>query len=178
MAKRKKTTRRRSSRRRVGAVALNAKSPMVQIGAAAAGFLLASTINPLIDKVTGTMDAKLVGAGQTGVGAALMFMKLGKKKSTMEVVAGGVLAGAGAKRLLQAMGVINGFESVPVIGQRMLKSSMNGYGAVPVIGNGYTVPNRMNGVFNGYNVPPVPKTQVMGSVQGSGYNNGGSDYMG
>jgi len=173
--KAKKTTKRKSSRRRVGAVALNAKSPMVQIGSAALGFFLAPQVNNMIDKVTGTLDAKIVGAGQAGLGAALMFMKLGKKPSLIQTVAGGVLAGAGAKRLLQALGVINGYGAVPVIGQRMLQSSLNGYRQVPVL-QGYQVPASVNGVFNGYNVPPTPKSTVMGSVNG-GYSNDGSSYM-
>jgi hypothetical protein len=177
MAKKRKSTKRRSTRRRrIGAVALNPANPVVKIGAAAAGFVFAGTINPLIDKVAGTMDAKLVGAGQTGIGAALMFMKLGNKKpGLVQTVAGGVLAGAGAKRLLQALGIINGFSAVPVIGRKMMKSSMNGYGNVPVIGNapGYTVPRSLNGVFNGYTVPQAPG-KMMGNVEGSGLLNSNS----
>lgn len=176
MAKPKRRKKSKStSRRRVGAMALNAQSPMVQIGAAAIGFIFGDKINAAIDNVTGTMDAKLVGAGEAGIGAALMFMKLGKKKTILEVGAGGVLAGAGAKRLLKAFGIINGFEAVPVIGRRMLQnSSVNGYGAVPVVA-GYNVPQRMNGVFNGYNVPPLKQT-VMGNV-GSGVGMDGSELM-
>lgn len=178
MARRARKHGRRSTtrRRRIGAMALNAKSPMVQIGSLAIGFLMGDQINAMVDKVTGTMDAKLVGAAEGGLGAALMFMKIGAKKSALEVGAGGVLAGAGVKRLLKAFGVINGiggYQSVPVIGRKMLPaSSMQGYGAVPVV-SGYQVP-RLNGVFNGYK---VPGNSVMGSIGSSGLTTG-SDCMG
>lgn len=176
---RKRKTKKRSThhRRRMGAGAkLNADSPMLMIASAAGGWLLAPTINPALDKVLGTMDEKIKGGIEGGVGAALLFMKLGKKKTVVQSVAGGVLAGAGLKRLLQAFGVINGFQSVPVIAGRMLQ----GFGEVPVIGNaGYAVPQplpsaqRVNGVFNGYQVPPVPKSSVMGSMNSFSSDDGG-----
>lgn len=166
-------------RRRMGATAaLNPASPLVKFGSLAIGYFMGEKINAAIDNVAGTMDEKLKGAAEGGIGAALMFMKLGKSKPGMlQTVGGGVLAGAGARRLLKAFGVINGFQAVPVIGRKMLPSSrVNGYGAVPVVA-GYNVPQQMNGVFNGYNVPSMPKAQVMGSVQGSGLVGNGSDYM-
>lgn len=183
MAKRKKSTKnRRPRRRRIGAAAaLNPQSSIVRIGSLAIGYFMGETINTAIDKVAGTIDEKLKGAAEGGLGAALMLMKLGKTKpGLLQTVGGGVLAGAGARRLLKAFGVINGiggYQAVPVIGRKMLPSTrVNGYGAVPVVA-GYNVPQQMNGVFNGYNVPPVPKAQVMGAVQGSGLSNCGSDYM-
>lgn len=174
MAKKKSKKGRKPTprRRRVGAagMALNAESPLVMLGAAIGGFLLADKINPLIDKVTGTMDGKLVGAVEGGLGAALLLMKFGPgKKSMLQVIPGGVLAGAGAKRLLREFGVINGiggYGAVPVIGRKMLKGALNGYGQVPVVA-GYTPNQALNGMGS-YQVPPVPKTNVMGSTYGSG----------
>lgn len=182
MPKAKKKSKKRSThRRRMGATAsLNAASPVVKIGALAVGYFFGEQINAAIDKVAGTMDEKLKGAAEGGIGAALIFMKLGKTKpGLLQVGAGGILAGAGARRLLKAFGVINGFSAVPVIGNKMLPASqrrLNGYGNVPVVA-GYNVPQQMNGVFNGYNVPPVPKAQVMGSVAGSGLMDNGGSYM-
>lgn len=180
MAKKKKGTKKTSThRRRMGAMALNAESPMLMIASGAAGYFLGDTINTALDKVLGTMDEKLKGGIEGGVGAALLLMKMGKKKTVLQTISGGVLAGAGAKRLLKAFGVITGYQSVPVIGNRMLA----GYGSVPVV-NGYNVPqalpsSRVAGVFNGYNVPPVPKQQVMGGMgNGSGLMNDDSGLMG
>jgi hypothetical protein len=177
MAKRRKTTQKRGSgsrgRRRIGAMGLNPDSPMVPIAAAAAGFLLGDKINALFDKVTGTMDGKLVGAIEGGAGAALIMLRLGKKKSLVQVAAGGLLAGAGVKRLLQEFGVINGiggYHSVPALGNRM-----RGYHSVPALGMtpGYT-PNRGPGQVNGgYVVNPAPKrSAVMGGVAGAASGSG------
>lgn len=167
-----KATRRR---RRIGGMKLSASNPLVKFGSMGAGFLLGDKINPAIDKMTGTMDPKIVGAGEAGIGAALVFMKLGKKPaSVIQVIAGGVLLGAGAKRLLKAFGIMNGiggYGSVPVIGQRRL----NGYGAVPVIG-GYTPNMNLAGVLNGGYTVPSSSLNVMGSPSGSGYSNSGN-YM-
>lgn len=128
-SRRKKTTTKKTSRRRrrVGALALNPSSTMVQVAAVAAGYLLAGTVNPMLDKVVPTnVDAKLVAAGQVGLGAALV---MGKKKSLVKTLAGGVLAGAGLKRALTAFGIgrIGNYQSVPAI---------NGYQNVPAIGAG------------------------------------------
>lgn len=129
-AKKRTGTRRR---RRIGAVNFNPNSPLVQIGSAAAGFFLADKINPLVDKVTGVMGPKLVAAAQTGIGAALVFLKIGSKKTLLQVIPGGILAGAGVQRALAAFGVVNGiggYQRVPVIAG----STVNGYGQAPVIG--------------------------------------------
>jgi hypothetical protein len=173
----KRTTRRR---RRVGAVALNAKSPLVQFGSIAAGYFLGDTINPLIDKVAGTMDPKIVGAAEAGIGAALAFNLLSKGKApgALQVAAGGILMGAGAKRLLKEFGVINGFQSVPVLAGRR----MNGYNSVPVLGGYNTSRTAMNGI-GGYRVGPRinGSSNVMGcAASGSGLtgNNAGSELMG
>lgn len=171
MAKRRKKTATRR-RRRVGAVALT--GPFMTYGPIVLGYLMAGTVNPLVDKVTGTMDQKLVGAAQSGIGGALVFMKLGRRKTMVQTVVGGVLLGSGLKRLATSFGVVNGiggYGAVPVIGRRM-----NGYGKVPVIGNGYTPNASLNGAFSGYQVPRAVNN-IMGNASGSGYSNGGSGYM-
>jgi hypothetical protein len=185
MAKRKKSRKgaRRTSRRRrsIGAMNLNPTSPIVQIGAAALGFVFGDKINAGLDHVTGTLDPKIVGAGQIGLGAALVFMKLGKKKTIVEVLGGGVLAGAGIKRELKAFGIINGiggYGAVPVLNGR---KQIAGYNKVPVLNGGFMTPS-LNGVFNGYNVPAVPSGQrsnVVGCADGGlTYENSGSCLMG
>lgn len=168
MAKRKKS-KGRARRRRIGA-ALNPGSPIVKIGAVAAGYFLgAKFLNPMIDKVTaGKVDDKIVGAGQTGLGALLL---LSKKQNIIKTVAGGILAGSGLKRALTAFGVltpaitppattpaVTGYGNVPVVGR------INGYGNVPVVGriNGYT-PSGSLGAYS------LPSGRVMGGV--------GSDLM-
>lgn len=167
MAKGKK--RKSTRRRRMGAaVGLNPKSPVMKIAAAAAGYLLADTINGAVDKVipkktgtttdpsTGTtttqqnpiVSDKILGVVQVGLGA-LLLMK--GKPSLIKTAAGGLLAGSGAKRALKSFGVISGYQSVPVIGRRRIA----GYQSVPVIG-GRTpaqlqgVPAQLQGVQDDY----------------------------
>lgn len=155
MAKRKAKKGKKTSRRRsVGA--LNANNPLVKFGPIVAGYFLGDKINDAISKATGDkVDGKILGGGEAALGAVLMMGKVGKGKSKMFAkMAGGVLLGAGAKKLLSEFGVINGFSDVPVI---------SGYGDVPVIG-GYNVPQA---ALNGYNVPKP--MNVMGSVsEGTG----------
>jgi hypothetical protein len=143
---------------------MTASNPVVMIGSLAAGYLLiGNQVNGLLDKVVpATMDQKLVAAGEAGIGALLL---LKKKKTMITSIAGGILAGAGLKRLMASMTTatptaVTGYKSVPVIG--------GGYKSVPVIGmNGYNVPAGMNG----YNVP-TPASKIMGCC------NGGSDLVG
>lgn len=120
----KKQDRSRHSHR-MGAVALNVKSPTMKIGLAAASyFLLATPLNSLIDTSTGgagKIDPKILGLIEAGGGYALAFRR---GSGTLGVVLGAVLLGAGAKRLLQSFGVVSGYGSIPVIGS---------YQKVPVI---------------------------------------------
>lgn len=183
--KRKGSKKKTTTRRKVGAAALNLKNPMVAILPVAGGFFLGDMINDKIDTLLpdDKLSQKAKGMVEGGLGAALILMKIGKKKTAVEVVAGGVLAGAGLRRLLKEFGVLNGiggYQSVPAIANRE-RRRLNGYGAVPVVGNGgyktsqYQLNGSLNGV-GGYNVPPVPAgVGVMGST-GSGLNSG-SDYM-
>lgn len=177
-------------RHRVSGASLNPKSPVVMIAATAAGFFLADTINGQIDKLlpaapapvapapatTGALDPKtmdsLVMVGELGLGA---FLLMGKGKSSLlKTAGGGLLAGAGLKRLLVKTGAIkgynvngyrvNGYQSVPVIG---------GYQSVPVIGNSRRpaqlqgVPSQLSG-----------RMRVMGSVGLEHTEGSGSGIMG
>lgn len=155
MAKKRKTAKRKTSRRRrIGALTPN--NPIVKFGSIAAGYLLAPKINEAIAKATGDkVDGKILAAAQAGAGL-LMLMK--GKKTMVKQIAGGVLLGSGARKGLQEFGVLNGFQDVPVLA---------GYRDVPVI-SGYNVPS---GRLNGYNVPqPAGKTVLAGIEDGSGIN--------
>lgn len=94
-AKAKRTTTRR---RRVSGVSMNANSPVVQMGAIAAGYFLENTVKAQIDKMTGTMDPKIVAGGL----AILGFVLRSKVKGTAAAVAGGLMMGAGIKRGIAA----------------------------------------------------------------------------
>lgn len=131
MAKRKKG-KKKSAARRVGAMALSANSPLVLYGSIAAGYLLGDKINEALDKVIppDKVDAKLVGAGEAGLGLLLIMQK--KKKHFLITAAGGLMAGAGAKRLMKSFGIggyqmvpgVAGYQNVPAVGRR---SRLNGY---------------------------------------------------
>lgn len=149
MAKRRKQKTHRR-RRRIGALALNASSPLVKYGSVAAGYFLGDKINGMIDQATGgKVDEKLVAGAELLAGFMLAFGK--GRKSTLKTVAGGILAGAGAKKAMQSFGILNGFRSIPVLSgynvPEALPASLNGYGDVPVV--------------SGYNVPPA----VVGSIE-------------
>lgn len=134
--KKNKATRRR---RRIGALALNPSSQIVQIASLAGGFFLADKINPMIDKVADPtkVDQKLVAGAQVGLGAAYLYLKKGKKNIIL-TVASGLFAGAGVKRAMTAFGIgdiaINGYQRVP---------SVNGYQNVPAVGR-----RRQVGAYN------------------------------
>jgi len=158
MAKRRKQFKTR--RRRIGALALSANSPIVKFGAVAVGYLMSDQINAQIDKVTGgKVDDKIVAGAQLVAG---LFLFTGKgKKSVLKTVAGGILTGAGTKKALQSFGILSGFADVPVISGYEVPQpvpSLNGITDVPVI--------------SGYN---VPQPQVMGSVDSM---TGEKDYLG
>lgn len=170
MAKRKKHTGRRR-RRSVGAMSLNPKSPLMMIAAVAGGYFLADTINPMIDKFyPNAATAPATGfslsdpntikmAGELGLGGYLLLSK--GKASLLKTGAGGILAGAGLKRALVKMGVVTGYQSVPVIGRRM-----GGYQAVPVIGS--RTPAQLSG----------GPAQLQGGFRVNGYQPTGSGVMG
>lgn len=154
-SKRKTAKRKTSRRRRVGAVALNANSPLVKYGSIAAGFIMANMINAPLDKVIPTnIDSKLVAAGQLGLGAALAFKK---KQTALTTIAGGVLMGAGLKRAMGAFGIgsIGSYQNVPVVGR------VGSYQNMPVIAGYQTAPVAMAG----YQTAPVAmagSSSVMG----------------
>jgi hypothetical protein len=159
MAKKSRKTKRSRGRRRIGA-ALNPASPLIKLAAVAGGYLLADSINPMIDKVTaGKVSDKLVAGGQTGLGALLL---LGKGRSNLiKTVAGGIAAGSGLKRGLKAFGVIK----PPVV--TTPTTTVTGYGQVPVIGGYKQVP-----VIGSYNAPGMVGAYALrsgrvGATQGS-----------
>ncbi len=192
MAKRKKAQRRRRSRR-VGAISLRGKkSAGLKLLSLAGGFLLGDMINSQIDKfLPGTVDATtniktidpnlktMVAIGEVGIGGLLM---LRRKSGAVLSMAGGVLAGAGVKRALRTMGVIKGYQQVPVIGRHR----MSGYQQVPVIGNtgmppqlSGRVPAQLQGFrVNGYTAQGSGMGMLAGD-SGSGITNtNSSGYMG
>lgn len=195
MAKRRK--KRGSSRRRVGAMAMSASSPIVQIGSLALGyFLAADPINGLIDgfasKISpapgstavpaSTVPAstnKIIAAVETLGGGYLLMSK--KKRSMIKTVAGGVIAGAGLKRALKAFNVISGFQNIPVVGRlgnTVVKrpKGLMGFRDVPVVAGGaemYGYTPTGAAALTGYNVGRSVASQIMGSANGSGLRSDG-----
>lgn len=196
MAKRKKGTRRKH---RVGAVhsKLNAKNPLVKLAAVGIGFLLADPINGAIDSAnpmkttaatatspatTGpTVPTSIVTSAEVGLGTLLL---LHKKGGLIGTGIGGLLAGAGLKRVAVSLGIIKpkavapavtGYQSVPVIGSRGRR--MAGYQSVPVIGSYVPgqlqgkVPNQLQGMMGGY-VPSGSGPFMNGSGITRGNNSG------
>lgn len=167
--KKKATTSRR--RRRVGA-SLNSKNLLVKLAPIAAGYLLADKINPMIDKIVpATITAKsnyqmISGVAEAGLGGWLAF---GMKKKTMATsVIGGVLLGAGVKRVLKGTGAIAGFRDQKVIQGRR---GMAGFYDQKVI-QGFTPTTGSQ--LNGFN--PVANAGRM--MSGTGYSNStGGSYM-
>lgn len=140
MAKKRKKHGSRRRHRRVGAFNLGGKGVGVGLIAVGAGFLLGNAVNGAIDKLLPkTTDATPVPTksgqtiamvGQLGVGGLLlMSKKTGTTGMVMKGV-GGLLAGAGLKRSLKVLGVISGYQNVPVIGRHR----MAGYQSAPVLG--------------------------------------------
>jgi hypothetical protein len=186
MAKRKKGTHHRR-RHRIGAMSLNAGSPLVKAAALAAGYFLGDTINTQVDKV---LPASMTATTATGISGYLPsvlelglggFLLLSKKSPGMvKTITGGIVAGAGLRRALKKSGVVSGFNMVPVIA---------GFNRVPVIGNipaqlAGNIPAQLAGGYrtaanrglNGFRT-----SRVLGShsanLGGSGLTNNGSDCM-
>lgn len=193
--RRKHHTPRRHKRRRVGAVSLGNTSMLLKLGSLAAGYFLADTINPMIDKVlpkttdttTNTqVPNQTIGIiGELGIGGLLLMKRTGKGMAGKALtVAGGILAGAGVQRTMKKMGVIKGYQSVPVIG----RPKMAGYQSVPVVGKIPSVLGKIPGALQGYRVngpngyvPHGSGAGVMGAIgniEGGLNYSAGSGYMG
>ncbi len=157
MARRKHHKRRH---RRVGAMGLGKGGNGMKLLAVAGGFFLGDTINAQIDKFlpktteTGTTvqtPNQTIGiVGEIGLGGLLLMRK---RSNMIMTIGGGVLAGAGLKRLAKKMGILSGYQNVPVIGRHR----MTGYQSVPVIGGrpaqlqGTRTPSQLQGFkVNGY----------------------------
>lgn len=170
MSKRKKPVKRRRRRMGAAAMSLNPTSPLVKFGAPLLGFFMPGPINGIIDKVAGSIDPKIVGVAQTGLGVLYLMSK--GKKNLLLTIAAGVTAGAGAKRAMTAFGI-------GAIGNYGQVSVLNGYGNVTAIG--YREKARLNGyapqgTLAGYSPQgTLAGPNVMGSV-GNG-NGSGSDLM-
>jgi hypothetical protein len=203
--RRKHTThhRRRVRGRNVGAFGLKGKDSALKLAALAGGFLLGKAINTQVDKIiakmspaTGTtasttnitgsnIPAVAATVGEVGLGGLLLLRKKSGGMSTYLKVAGGILAGAGLRRALGSMGIMNGYQSVPVIGRHR----MAGYQSVPVIGRntipaqlaGGSMPAQLQGFrVNGYTPTGSGVMGKIGAVDGGSgiMNTGGGGYMG
>ena len=200
MPKRRKAKKGGRRRRRVGAFGMGGKDTGLKLAALAGGFLLGNTINSQLDKLftkttaaTATTPATttappstMLTVGELGIGGLLLLRKSTGTIGMVSKVAGGLLAGAGLKRGLKAIGIMSGYQSVPVIGRHR----MAGYQSVPVIGankmppqlSGKT-PSQLQGFrVNGY-TPTGSSVGVMGGIGavdgGSGITTScGSGYMG
>jgi hypothetical protein len=173
--KRKKHSRRRH--RRVGAFNLGGKGVGVGLIAVGAGFLLGNTVNGAIDKllpkttdptpVPTKAGQTIAMVGQLGVGGLLLMSKKSGTTGMVMKGVGGLLAGAGLKRSLKVLGVISGYQSVPVIGRHR----MAGYQSVPALGA--TTPAQLAGKTP----PQLAGYRPAGSGVG-GYVPAGSGVMG
>ncbi len=200
MARKKAKHHRR--RRRVGALGLGGKDIGLKIAALAGGFFLGDQINGFLNHVTtkttpatattpattGPTPNNLLSIGEVGLGGLLLLKRSGGTLGMAMKVGGGIIAGAGVRRVLQTMGVmksISGYQNVPVIGRHR----MAGYQNVPVIGQRVTPPQlagKIPGQLQGYRVNGYKSSGsgVMGSVgssdnaSGSGRLYAGSGYMG
>lgn len=170
MARRRRKVARR--RRRIGAVAMNANSPLIKYAPPVAGYLMATSINTQVDKIFANVtDAerkalylKIAHASMVALYAWYNFGRKGQKNPLPAIVTG-LLGGAGLKGLMTDLNVgIAGFQQLPVVG---------GYQQLPVVGAyGSTMP-ALNGIGS-YNMPSSSLGYaVPGSVMGSVYPEGG-----
>ena len=165
----RKTKKKTSRRRRVGAATgiLNPKSPVLLVGTAIATYFLAGDmINEGIDKlVPATMQANtnypLISGGVEAGGGLLLAMK--GKKTVVNQVVGGVLLGAGLKRVLAKVG-IGGFRDIPAVGTT--RRRMGGFREIPAVGSGFNplqAGNRSLGQWQ-----PNPAARSLGAVGAAG----------
>jgi hypothetical protein len=202
MPKRKKA-KKGGRRRRVGAFGIGKQDTGLKILALAGGFFLGKTINAKLDSIntktvpatattaattTTVVPADLLSIGEIGIGGLLLLRKGGTGTAgKVAKIAGGVLAGAGIRRVFGTLGFMSGYQGVPVIGRHR----MAGFQSVPVIGankmpvqlSGKT-PAQLQGFrVNGY-TPTGSGVGVMGSIGGVEGGSGittsscGSGYMG
>lgn len=177
----KKKGAKKKTKKRIGKATLNAKNPWVMIIPAAVGLLSGAKVNAKLNEMVlhDKVDGKIVGFGELGVGAGLMFIKFGKKKTVVEVVTGSFAAGLGVRKLLSEFGVwpettaVTGYKQTPIVARRPSSvRRMSGFGDVPVIGapdnQGYKTKGAMNGSgANGYGV-----SKVLGHVMSNSNGNG------
>lgn len=110
--KSKKKTPARSRRRRVSGIGKN--SPLLMIGAAAAGYFLGPKLNDAITAKVGTnVDPKMIALAEVLAGYAIPNMLM--KNSVPGKVLGGLLMGAGAHLGLKEFNVVSGYSNVPMV---------------------------------------------------------------
>lgn len=149
--RRRRTTGKRRSKR-IGAMSLNPKNPLVLVASVAAGWFGSDQIFKVIDKAIPTKDTSatdktqvnvvsdtVLGTGMVAAGGALALLG---KKSMVKTIAGGVMAGAGLKLVLVDQGAIKGFPSVPSVGRRR---RMAGFPSVPSVGR---IPESLRGGYS------------------------------
>lgn len=171
-------TKKRPAKRKVGARKLNPSNPLVKLAPIAVGYFFGDKINAPLEKLIGTkVDGKIVGGAEAGIGAYLAFGK--GKKSVAKSVVGGLLLGAGAKKLMSEFGIgrVGGpYGRVSVLGNSVPGSP---YGRVNVV-SGYTPNNALNG-YTPNNSLNGRRSVMSGVGNGSGSgmtsSNPGSDYM-
>lgn len=160
---------------------------LIKLAAIGVGYLAADKINEQVDKIVPktkdangveTVNENVAIAGELGIGGLLLLKKMpvgNKMVQTGLTVVGGVLAGAGLKRGMKKLGIISGYQSVPVIGRHR----MAGYQNTPVIGamgvpsalSGSGIPSALSGYRPAGSGVGGYKSQgsgVMGSTNGSG----------
>jgi hypothetical protein len=166
MARRRKSSRRR---RRVGAVAMNANSPLVKYAPPVVGYLVGDTNNTQVDKLfTNVTDTtkkalyeKIAHASMLALWAWYAFGRKGQK-NPMPLIALGILGGAGLKGLMADLNVgIAGFQQVPVV---------SGYQQVPVVGSYGATQSRTQ--LNGIGAYDIPGSMGAYSAGGSSVMNG------
>ena len=172
MAKRKTKTRKR---RRVGATGLTSGIGL-KLLAIGAGYLLGDALNKPVDRMLSKpavpgdppkdYNKALVYVPEIGLGGLLLLSRGGGRTGKLKTIAGGIMAGAGLKLALRSMGVIKGYQNVPVIGRRR----MAGYQNVPVIGK--STPPQLQGI-----PAQLQGFRVNGGMNNNGYTSQGSGVM-
>ena len=190
MAHKRRHVKRRRTRRRVGAMGLKKKDTGAVVLGLAAGLFIGNTINDQIDKmlpkdtsgVITDQTTNFATIGELGLGGLLVFMKSRGKAAPIIKGVGGVMLGAGIIRAIKKLGILSGYQAVPVVGRRR----MAGYQSTPVIGR-KMVPPQLSGrtpaQLQGFRVNGYLPTgsSVMGAIggvdSGSGITNSASSSL-
>lgn len=110
-AKKKTGAKRSGSKRKMSGVT-KTQQKYIYWAAIAVGFFFGDKINAMVDKVTGTLDGKIVAGIEALIGFALPKYVL---DNMITRIIGGLLIGAAAKRAGKELGVLSGFRDLSVI---------------------------------------------------------------